>query len=162
MKANEKYIIELGDHWRVAVKTPDGRKVKCYSFNKWGGKSASFTLALKWRDEILKKYDLTDRLKYLKSPDLFTCGSKIHPIIGVYQTCSNQNTKPTFNWCANIQRDKTVTKRHFSINKYGNKTAFLMACRARFKNSGKLVVINPDVLPCKPDVPFKYHRLNEV
>jgi len=158
MKSPKKYITERSDNWFVRIRTNEGRKVKCFSFNKWGGKCAAFLLALKWRNEMLTKYDLWERINFEKSPDIFAGAEKVQPIIGVYQTNSSGN----INWCAHFQINHLVTKRHFSINKYGDKTAFLKACKIRFKNSGKLIVINRDALPCRPDVPYKFHKAIEV
>lgn len=158
MKTSEKYITETDTNYRVRIRINKGRLVKCYSFDKWGGKDRAFLLAVQWRDKTLKKYGLTDRLKYIKSPDLFTNGSKINPIIGVYETQTSGN----FNWTARVKLNGEEIKRHFSVRKFGNRSAFLEACQIRFKTYGKLIVINRAALPCMPNVPYKFQKPIEV
>ncbi len=158
MKTTEKYITETDTNYRVRIRTNKGRIVKGYSFGKWGGKDRAFILAVQWRDKTLKKHGLMDRLKYIKSPDLFTSGSKVNPIIGVYKTYIGDRS----NWTARVHIDCKEIKRHFAVKKFGNRSAFLEACRVRFKHCGKLIVINREALPCVPNVPYKFHKPTEV
>lgn len=157
MKSPKKYIVERSERWFVRIRTNDGRINKTFSFDKWGGKCAAFLHALTWRNQMLTKYDLWGRLDFDRSPNFFANTPKSQPIIGIYQT----HTGEFFNWCAHFQIDYLETKRHFSVNKFGDKAAFLKACEVRYNHSGKLIVINKDALPCRPKVPYRFQKVIE-
>lgn len=133
-----KYIVKDGNSYRVRIRVGLDEYVKKY-FLDIGD-------AIAWRNKQLVKYDLLDRLAFTKAPDYFK-QTKRHPIIGVYK-----NKATGINWTAKVGPNDE--KRSFSINLYGNKKAFILACRARYEYAGKLRVINRAALPCRPDVPF--------
>jgi len=54
-----KYIINIDDlYWRVAVSAKGIRKVKCFRFNKLGGKRKAMECAKAWRDKWLEDHEL--------------------------------------------------------------------------------------------------------
>ena len=142
-----KYIGLYDNHWRVRIKVRDKPSINIiFNFNRYGGKKNALILARKCRNDTLKKLNQLFRLNYIKSPDIYADERKINPIIGVYMTF----TQTGVNWTARCSIKGEEIKKHFSINKYGEKTAFLKACGVRFKHSGKLFIINRDALPCLP------------
>lgn len=143
-----KYILLIDDkYYRVKIRVNKSILNKCFYFVKYGGKKKALDAAIKWRNVLLKKFGLEDRLNYKKSPDYFR-QNKTNAIIGVYKTC----TDGRYSWTAHVCNG---TKRHFSIKVYGNKEAFIMACKVRYQYHGTLRVINKKLMPCKPTVPYK-------
>ena len=149
-----KYVLNIDNtYWRVKVRVGlDETRNKCFSFSKHKGKKKALQQAITWRDTILFHYDLTSRVLYKKAPDIFR-HKGTQPIVGVRKTSATKNGKKLFSWTAHYQISKQEHKKHFSINLYGNKQAFLMACEVRYTQRGTLQVIGR--LPYKPDVPYK-------
>lgn len=148
-----KYIGDYGNHWRVKIRTsPDHRITIQFNFEKYGGKQKALKAALICRQMTLKTLGVLSRLDFDKSPDLYAHNSKTNPIIGVYQT---QTSTSSF-WTTRYSLDGVEFKRHFSIAKYGNETAFLLACKTRFNYVGRLYIINRNALPCLPNVDYRY------
>ena len=140
---SNKYIIDQGDHWRVKIRIGKEFHNRCFGFANYGGKRFALDEAIEWRNKTLKDHGLLYRLRFAKAPDLFRHKSKTTPIIGVYQSV---NRKGNRNWTARFNDEK---KHHFSINLYGEKKAFLMACEQRFKHCGRLKIVRPKLMPCK-------------
>lgn len=147
MKA-PKYITRVDVAWRVKVRHYGIEKTKHFNFDKYGGVKLALNAAIDWRDQLLTKYGRIDYLNRVRSPAL-SCKIKVptRPCIGVY-FADNRN------WVAACQINKNYIKKSFSINRYGNELAFLLACEARFIANGKLIVINKEAMPCKPEVPY--------
>lgn len=147
MKA-PKYIFRTPVAWRVKIKQGDWTKSKHFNFDKYGGIKLALYDAILWRDKHLEERGMLEYLGRVRSPGLSNKRrSPTYPCIGVYKADNR-------NWVTTVQIDKRSKKTSFSINKYGNKLAFLLACEARFVNNGLLIVINKKALPCKPEVPY--------
>ena len=149
-----KYILSTDTAWRVKITIRYCHKTvtKQFNFSKLGGKKRALVAAIEYRDEILKQYDLLDYLHLKKSPDLHT--QRQTACIGVYRTHNWQCNKLCHNWTMHTVINKQYVKRHFSIKKYGNKQAFLLACEARYFLAGKIIVVDKSQIPCRPTVPY--------
>lgn len=154
MSINKKYISDCQTRWCVKIRLESGLYRRSFSFKKYGGKCKTLKIAIEYRDYILRINCMSDLLNYEKRPDMFAHETHTNPIIGIYQNNNNGHE----NWTTNIQRNKKIKKCHFSIKKYGNKKAFLLACYIRYSVCGKLIVINKNKMPIHPDVPFMYKK----
>lgn len=150
-----KYILAVDNkYWRVKIRIGDITLNKCFSFIKFGDSDNALIAATAWRDKQLKKAGLTNRLKFDKSPDMFSYKRTAQPCIGVYLTSVTQNNKQRFNWTARYSIDGIEHKKHFSVAKYGSAEAFKKACKIRYKHCGKLRFMTE--LPCNPGVPYTF------
>lgn len=68
---------------------------------------------------------------------------------------SHSNKKVRSQWTSSYQYNKKRIKHNFSIDKFGNKQAFKMACVMHYIIAGKLRVYSLKNLPCKPPVPYE-------
>lgn len=149
-----KYIIREKTAWHIKIRLPDKTIYnKRINIIKYGGVKNSLKVAVDWRDEILKKYKLLDRLCFKKSPDFFKTNKQL-VCIGVYFSIHHQKNGPTSSWIARCRIKNKEIKKHFSIKKYGYEKAFLKACEIRYQHCGPIRVLNKKLLPCKPSVPF--------
>lgn len=152
----EKYI----DHhkkgsWRVKIKIGGKYVQKFFGFKKFGNQENALKAAIEYRNEVLKKHDLSHRLSQENKFQTHSLRSKKPMIIGV-RFIHNKYNKigGTTYWIAEYSENGKKYKRHFSIQKYGFQEAFLMACKVRYEHCGKLSIYNKDKLPCEPDVPY--------
>jgi len=153
MKA-PKYISRTDAAWRLRIRHRKREEFnKHFNFDKYGGIKHALYAAIEMRDQLLKKYGMFEFVNRQKSPDLQTL-RKSKPCIGIFRARNIQNGKTFYNWTVTIHKDGKQSKRHFSINMYGEELAFLLACEARFKHSGPLIIVNKKALPCKPSVPY--------
>ncbi len=152
MIKNRKYIIDIDNiYWRASIRIGVDRISKCFNFNKWGGKLEALNGARDWRDKLLIKHGLTDRIGTKQKVNIFRKHAKT-PFIGVYNTVHRRDGNRYINWTARYSIDKQETKRHFSIFKYGYDEAFQMACEVRYQYCGEIIMTMPFHL--KPKVPF--------
>ena len=151
----EKYIIKVENAWRVRIRFNYEYidKTKQFNFDKHGGEKEALKKAIKYRDGLLKKHNLLDRLNYNKSPD-FLKSNNNNPCIGKYFNVRHQSNGLVGYWIARYQIDHKQGKKAFSVNVHGYEGAFLKACKIRYEWCGKIRVINKELLPCKPNVPF--------
>jgi hypothetical protein len=85
-----------------------------------------------------------------------TKSKPLNPIIGISRSCSfNKGHGYMVYWRANWYMNGEQCAKNFSIGCYDEKTAFLLACDARYEACGLLIVKNFDQMPCKPHVPFE-------
>lgn len=146
---NPKYIIQVDKkYWRVKIRLDKETANKCFNFDKYGGKGEAQIAAILWRNKVLKKHDLLDRLNYEKSPNFFH-NYGTNPIIGVALNYNYQCNKYVYNWTVRYSNNGKEYKKHFSVNKYGTEKAFKKACEVRFKYCGKLRVLKKEDMPCK-------------
>jgi hypothetical protein len=154
-----KYIRRGNNHWRVIIrKNKIGICNRQFSFHKYGGVKLALDAAIETRDSVLKKYGLLNNLNFIKAPDQYKTSRKNQPVIGVYFTkvIYKRKDKPHVraNWTTHSFVNEKEVKKSFAINKYGYEQAFLKACEVRYRHSGTLRVINVDMLPCTPTVPY--------
>ena len=154
--SQHKYILNCDNYWYVKIRIGDKYERKIFNFTKYHGKRRALKKALEYRDNILKKYGLFNRLKYKKAPDKFRQKKEL-AVIGVYLTnhLNHNGTKTLYNWTVRYSINEKEVKRHFSVFKYGFKKAFQMACQLRYANSGELIIIDKDLCPEIPEVPYK-------
>ena len=139
----------------MKIKQGKNRYTKHFSFEKCGGKEKALEQAIEDRDRALKERGMLQYLKFDRAPNLRRQTiSNDQPIIGVYKTYSYKTERTLKQWTARRSDRSVPTKRCFSIRKYGNESSFIYACIWRFKMCGPLIVINADVLPCLPTVPY--------
>lgn len=148
-----KYIHELDAAYRVRVKHKNLVFCQYFNFHKYGDKELALDAAVSYRKRLLIKFGMIDSLFFGRSPDLNQSATN-KPCIGIYKTHTVQRGKIFYNWTARSQIDYISTKKHYSIAKYGNKRAFLLACKHRFDTVGKIVILNKKLLPCR--VPNAY------
>lgn len=149
-----KYILQEKTTWRVKIAIGKNKTiVKRFNIEYYGGLKKSLQKAIDYRNEILRRYGLLDRLKYEKSPDYYKANKKL-ACIGVYFSITQQTNGLFTNWTARYSENNAERKKHFSINKYGYEQAFLKACKIRYQHCGPIRVLNKELLPCKPSVPF--------
>ena len=144
-----KYISKTEYSWRVKIAINQKQYFEYFCFNAYGGRKKAMIAAKIWRDAFLEMHGMIDRLDYIKSPDFYTSLDKA--IIGVFKS----HTTTSVNWTARYAINGTEYKKHFSVNKYGERKAFQMACKIRHEQCGKLRLINRKLIPCLPKVPYK-------
>lgn len=144
-----KYIRQVSDiSLRVKITVKNEIICKIFLFDNFGGKQQTLKFAIKWRDNILKKNNLLDRLKTRRSCNMLT--NNITPLIGVFD--AQNNGYPI--WVASYSKNGVTLKKRFSILKHGNCKAFNLACEYRYNNCGLLRVNREDLLPCLPNYPY--------
>lgn len=149
---NEKYIFSVDKlYWRVGVNVRGIKTVKCFNYEKNGGKQEALKKAVKWRNDILRRNGLLDRLKYKKSPTYYRLNS-VNPCIGVRITTNVTCGKKRIHWTARYSIDEVAHKRSFSIAEYGYERAFHLACEVRYKYCGPIRMLS--TFKYKPTVPF--------
>lgn len=135
---------------------------KLFSDSKYGGKRRALNAAKKFRDEkykSLKKEELlNNKLKRIvRRHSRNTSG-----IIGVRNSYTIRGNYIYEEWTAFGYKDGKHWRKAYSINKYGDKGAFILACRARHRKQGTLqIVVRLKDLPYRPNVPYNLRRKNE-
>jgi len=147
---NRKYILTTDQGYRVKVRTPYAAVSASFSVKKYGSEEQALKAAVAWRDNLLAKHQITERLNSDHSPHYSTTVGN-NPIIGVHLARATGN----YAWIAKYGKGKGEKKRSFSCAKYGSKGAFLKACETRYEYAGTLHVIDKDLMPCKPTVPYR-------
>ena len=85
-------------------------------------------------------------------------------IIGValvpreYPKLKTRSVGYTYSWAAVYRCDGKVCIVKFGVKKYGEKEAFKMACRERYKHSGKVIILDKKKIPCLPDVEYEIKK----
>lgn len=134
----QKYIIRQKRYWHVRIRiTYDDKVTKCFNFDKHDGVKNALAYAVIWRNQVLKKHGLLERLNSVYSPDYFARRS--NRIIGIHRNGNN--------WVARYSVKGKEFKKGFSINKYGDKGAYIKACSVRRKHCGKLRLNNRRLMP---------------
>jgi len=146
--AAHKYIMQTDRCWRVKIKRGEFRTSKQFDYLKYAGIDRALKAAIIWRDWIIESQGLLlmdDYIDIDRSPNLVS-KTITQPIIGV--------SLNRLSWRARFHRDKRQIIAHFFIATHGNVGAFQMACKARYENSGTLVVLNKQLMPARPKSPF--------
>ncbi len=127
--------------------------------------AACLKAAIKYRDEYLTKHKSMYLIKGrqtnnprrtpIKHSRRNTTG-----IIGVtMSTCckiSGDYSSYVAMWSSPPGEDVRQHRKSYSINIHGEKEAFLMACRLRYKHCGVLIIANKKAIPCLPDAPYEF------
>lgn len=146
--------------WMVRLFYQNKLHQKFFSCNKYKGVAKAKNAAIKYRNQLLKEWDLEYRLKYKHRykgipRQSFSRRSRYTPIIGV---CLAKKHKPSgtyYCWSGYYSNEQgKVNRKTFGIIKWGYLEAFQEACKYRYKNMGKLVVVDKQSLPEKPKVPY--------
>ncbi len=135
---------------------------RSFPLSAYRSKAACLKAAIKCRDEYLTKHKSMYLLKGPKKNEARR-GPVKHSIrnttgvIGLTITTSYKISGEYSSMVAIWSSPTGKIKQHrkcFSINAYGEKEAFLMACRVRYKHCGTLIVTDDEAIPCIPDVPY--------
>ena len=132
------------------LRFPEAQLYKHFNFIKYGGVKSALLAAVNFRDYALRKLGRLEALEFEKRPDLTTTKSKA--CIGVFRSHTKQKNGRFYNWTA---RGGQNGKTHFSINKYGEEQAFILACHYRYEHCGTIIIVNKKLIPCNPDVSFR-------
>lgn len=157
------YYGSHADHGWIVFWTKDGnwsqkRHTKYFADKKNGGKGKALKKAKEFRDKKYEELGLSKLLKKRISVVKYHSHNN-SGIIGV-GVKREGNAKA---WYASGSKKNLSWSVSFNIKKYGEKQAFLMACKVRYKKSGTLQIIgNLSDLPCRPTVPFTRIRKKRV
>lgn len=167
-----KYIIRVDckyEHawhvrWCKSGVWNEGVQSKAFSDKKYGGKREAFKAAQEYRNSILKKENKLHLLEHHATEFHKICEVKNHVhnssgIIGVRKETQYKNINDIIYiytcWAASGSRNGIHWRKQFSINRFGERTAFLKACEARYERHGKLYIHKRLwEFPCKPNVPY--------
>lgn len=171
MKRKNKFIYPYRENGKLIgymVAVPSGvdkRQFKLFYKNNYDSLTDTKDAARVWRDKFLNHTKQCHRLynnlrvgiphthaniKSVKTPIIGVTFSTMIKKYGVYHA-----------WVAFSNLALTHKKVHFSVNKYGHIQAFLLACEFRYRNSGKLIIKDINLLPCKiRELKFPYKILN--
>ncbi len=120
-----------------------------FTFKKHGGVRKAYKAALAFRDIHLKRLQL---LGFVNQRVPNRISKKSHGIIGVYLS---RATNGSLLWTASYRKNAKGSRKSFSVNRYGNRTAFQLACQFRFLRIGTLIIVDRSSLPCMPKVPYR-------
>ncbi len=145
-----KYIKQHPNGYEVFI---PNLATRYFSFSRFPGANALY-IAVAWRDAQLKENDLMYLLGnlYQRPKTSNAVSGPFSPIIGVNYQMQKKTGTFYCGWSARYSFEKKQRNRFFSINKYGQKKAFLMACYLRYQHCGILYVkCRP---PFEPGVPY--------
>lgn len=170
--ARNKYITRI-DHrnthaWFVRVpvnyrKNPTHYHHKLFSDGLYGGAIKAKRVAREYRDHFLKKTKQT----FLVEPT--TCSARpprvrdsrnTSGIIGVRIQVQEKllltgGTTTHYAWEAYGMINKVAWRKTFATKRYGEREAFILACRERYRRQGPLSVVGSlSDLPCRIPVPY--------
>lgn len=163
-----KYIVRIDSgsthcwQFRYADTTEWDSDLQSQSFTdrRYGSKDKAYKAAVNYRNEYLKQLGKLHLLgkKQAKLTGRYNGNKRQNTsgIIGVrFTDYINRNGHSIVSWDACGCIDYKHWHRSFSINKYGDKTAYLAACKARYDRQGALFLVgNVKDLPWPPGVPW--------
>lgn len=149
--------------WQVRVPSQPGQyptvyHSKFFADKMHGGNRKAMAAARDYRDKYLKDSGQENLLdaSHIRSTIHRSHKNNSSGIIGVRRVVSNRNGNVSESWLAYGMLNRKNWKRSFSVQLYGEKKAFLMACDLRHEMHGPLSVLtNLKNLPCRPKVPFE-------
>ena len=130
-------------------------KTTYYSKSKYKTWKAARQAAINKRDAYLKDNNalsFLDSIQQQKPRQHYFSNSS--GVIGVAKVVSCKNGVEYYHYRAAFTINGKQYKKAFSINKYTECGAFIMACRVRFQYCGTLSIVDKDKLPCLPDVKY--------
>lgn len=149
MKHN-KHIIVRDKGLQVRIKVGDNDFSRSFSFKHHGGKRHALAAAFLYRAHILKKLNRLEFIDQKRAPT--QRGGQSTAIVGVYRAITDGYPS----WAAAFTIKGKRKRRYYSINKYGEKGAFYLACVKRYAHAGTLIVVDKKALPCRPKMPSRY------
>lgn len=134
---------------------------KFFADNTYGSKQQALKAALHYRDSLFKKLNLIDQLipdfpKVTRRYRLNSSG-----IIGVSLVVCHKKTGSYYSYCAKGMLNHKFWQKHYSLLKYGEKTAFRLACEERVKRHGFLSISKNQVKKIKKlNLPYEVNNEN--
>ncbi len=124
-----------------------------FSKFKYKTMAAALKAATEYRDNYLKKHNALYLLKCENGKRVSYMFSKSNSsgIIGLYKRNGAYYAK----WALHKDGQIYQGNAFFSIGRYGKKEAFNLACAARYKNAGQLIVVDKSKLPFLPESPYR-------
>lgn len=128
-----------------------------FSDAKYGGSRKALQAAKAYRDRRMKTRGLEYRLNKARVA--------IHPtrkqalntsgVIGLKRAKTEKSHGIYYHWVAYGMQNNTPWQRSFAVLLYGERRAFRLACRERFKRHGQLYITTRiQDLPAHPGVPY--------
>lgn len=153
----EKYLYEAPvGRYTISVPLPDGTGTLLtlhFSESNCGTREKALREAREYRDFLLEQSGQMWKLE--RHAGMERHKANVTGVIGVHLGSQFRNGNEWKNWIASGDLGCQRWRRKFAVLRYGNEGAFLWACRERFKRHGPLVILNPALLPCLPDVPYR-------
>lgn len=170
MPKKHKYIsrFEFGHTIGYSVRVPnfknglalpykDGHDHAFFAKRKYKTWKSALLAAMTWRDAYLKKhkglYVLDENPRINRAMD--ETGRNTSGAIGVILSVTTKRNSYIESYRACWCEDKKQYTKTFACLLYGQESAFLMACRVRFKHSGTIIIKNEYEIPCLPDVEYR-------
>lgn len=160
MKKDNRYIVWV-DHARnlgAYVRLPQNLATKWFPKARYRTKSATMEAAREWRDQICDKHGITkaDYRRRNKGHKMLNSSRNSSGVIGLRRMdYIARGNRRNYAWVATYMHHGKQVSRYFAIRRYGEKGAFMMACRERYKHVGTLSLTRYlKDLPARPDVPF--------
>lgn len=128
-----------------------------FSDKQYGGNRQALKAARAYRDHYMATRGLSHRLK---KPRDFSAPTIKHAnntsgVIGVKYTKTEKESGIYYHWVAYGMQSNQTWSRSFSILQYGEKPAFRMACKERYRRHGDLrLTTHVRDLPTHPGVPY--------
>lgn len=158
-KPDNKYIHLVDSYrsksWKVSIWAlrdhPTDSQVY-FSFKQHGGKLKAFKAAKVWRNKRLNSLGLSGELNIKsnnKNPRLHNLHNSSGVTgVGLCYSWSNPEKEPRHPcWSARYQIDGKQRSKAYSIMKYGEDKAFMMACLMRSFKTGELSVVDVKAMP---------------
>ena len=141
--------------WRVGIWALRDHPIDAqvyFTFKTHGGKRKAFKAAQLWRNKRLNSLGLSSLLKpkhIVQNQRTRHSGNRSGVIgVGITFSYSSPDKVPRHpSWTARYMKHGKQITRGYSIGKYGNEQAFMMACLMRSFKVGELSVVDTSVLP---------------
>jgi len=128
---------------------------KLFSDSKYGGKRKALLAAKKFRNAKYKSLGLEELLDKRIKTKVRRHSKNTSGIIGVRRNSYKRDNKIYEEWTAHGCKNYEPWRKAFSIDKYGERGAFILACRTRYKKQGNIqIVCKFNELPFRPNVPY--------
>lgn len=151
MSKRNKYIERQLGGWQLCLfRHNTDQYTETFNDRKCNGRAKALAKAIERRYNILKKHNKLHLLNANK-PAVYNCNKRnTSGVIGLSIKQSEY-----YSWEAHGMFDGVTWSKGFSVNRFGEKEAFQLACEARYKKHGKLTVTcNLKDLLAKPRVPY--------
>ena len=139
MSTSHRYIYRLkarspsaSAHWVVLIDNASGRNSKRFADSKLGGEQKALAAAVQYRDELVERLGIQDRLDKPESP---------HPGVSRTESINRRDGYPRKEvyWQAYWAKpDGSQATKRFSVNKFGEEAAKDLAVQARQRAVGAL------------------------
>jgi len=163
MATKHKYITRMDYNnvhgyivrWSVTGNWEKDTQSKLFSDGVYGSKRKALIAAKKFRNAKYKSLGKEELLDGRKPRKVRRHSRNVSGILGVRYNLHSRNITFYEEWSAFGYKFGKHWRKAFSINKHGERAAFLLACRARYRKQGELqIVCDLNELPFIPDVPY--------